>query len=96
MRKLIRDKLDMVIPENELEFVKDEHEHLIMLLAKLDEELAELAFEDFKDVTEYADVIEVLFALAKKHGIDENTIMSTRIEKKYEKGAFERGLILNR
>jgi len=95
MEKLIRDKLDKVIPPNELRICENK-EYNNLLLAKLDEELEELSSSDYADVAEYADVIEVLFAIAKYHNINKADIMSKRIEKLYERGGFDMGLILTR
>ena len=95
MRKLIRDKLDKVIPDNELEFVSGT-QYDEMLRDKLQEELAELIDTQYTDVDEFADVIEVLYALAELNNITKHEIQSKRIEKLYERGGFRKGLVLNR
>jgi len=97
MRKLIRDKLDLVISAKELEVVRSTSEEYLMLITeKLYEELEELENSNFDDIDEYADVIEVLITIAKTKGISKEDIWARRIEKLYEKGGFSKGLVLNR
>jgi len=96
MKKLIRDKYDTIIDESELEICTDTTQLKSYLLNKLDEELLELYQSKYKDVSEYADVLEVIFAIAKMNNISKDEILSRRIEKLYEKGGFEKGLILTR
>jgi len=95
LRKLIRDKLDKVIPNNELEFVSGT-QYDEMLRKKLYEELDELKETDYTDVDEFADVLEVLITLAGQSGISKEHIESRRIEKLYDRGGFTKGLVLNR
>ena len=94
MRKLIRDKLDKVIPADRLDKCKDIDEYFRYLLAKLDEELIELEMSEYKDIGEYVDVIEVLFAIAKFNGIREDAIMNERIVKFEQRGGFDKQLLL--
>jgi predicted house-cleaning noncanonical NTP pyrophosphatase (MazG superfamily) len=96
MRKLIRDRYDEILPDNELELVKDDNERYDLLVAKLDEEIKELEYTRFNDVEEFGDVIEVLYALAEFQDIDRNQIMSAMVAKRMNKGIFKKGLILNR
>ena len=78
-----------------MEFVSGT-EYYCFLQDKLHEELTELADSKFKDVDEYADVIEVLITLAEYHGVSKVDIEARRIEKLYERGGFKKGLVLNR
>lgn len=94
MKKLIRDKLDNVIPEEHLSFCSHD-DYFPLLLAKLGEELEELALSDFKDVAEYADVMEILLAIADYNKISKDDIMSARIEKLYKNGGFKKGLLFS-
>ena len=97
MRKLIRDKLDLVISAKELEVVRPaSQEYSCLIQDKLYEELKELENSNFNNVDEYADIFEVLIAIAKTKGISKDEILSRRIEKLSEKGAFTKGLVLNR
>ena len=96
MRKLIRDNLAEVISAKDLKKSTDDDDFINLLLAKLDEELEELAFSDYKDVEEYADVFEVLFAIAKFHGMSREDVINTRIKKFDKRGGFDKRLILDR
>ena len=96
MRKLIRDKLSNVIPDNELELAGSEVELQGLLRAKLFEELNELNDSNYKDVDEYADLMEVILTIAEIEGVTKVDIEARRIEKLYERGGFNKGLILNR
>lgn len=96
MIKLIRDKYDEVIPEDELEICTDPEVLRTFLEAKLAEEITELMDSNFKDVDEYADVLEVLFTLGSFNDITKEEMQSRRVKKLYEKGGFSKGLILKR
>jgi len=94
-RKIIRDDLDQVIDENRLGIVKDKQEHMDLLIAKIDEELLELKETNYSDATEFADVIEVIVAIAKLNDIAEQTIDMERLHKECSNGIFDKGLVLN-
>ncbi len=96
MKKLIRDRYINTIDKKELDIIGNAVEHRDLLIDKLFEEIDELAESDYKDIEEYADVIEVLRALAEINGINFTYVEAARIEKLYEKGGFKTGLILNR
>lgn len=89
--KLIRDKIKITDAET---FVPDEPLGLALLHLKLEEELSELKESNFSDIEEYADVIEVLIALAGRRGIPENELFATRHKKLIEKGGFSSFLVL--
>lgn len=91
--KLVRDLLDARIPADEVRVETDPAEVERLLLAKLDEETAELAASGHADVAEYADVFEVLLALAARKGIPAEAIEATRRQKLASRGGFERGLV---
>jgi len=91
--KLIRDNLDRRIPAEQLRIASDAAEIERLLIAKLDEELQELAASGYNDAAEYADVLEVLMALATRRGIEAVTIARARQAKRREKGGFGRGLV---
>jgi predicted house-cleaning noncanonical NTP pyrophosphatase (MazG superfamily) len=84
--KLIRDKLDARIQAEQLRIATDPCELERLLVEKLDEEMQELA-------AEYADVFEVLFALASRRGIAAAAIEGARQHKRKARGGFERGLV---
>jgi predicted house-cleaning noncanonical NTP pyrophosphatase (MazG superfamily) len=62
------------------------------LLEKLLEEHVELLASDSLD--EVADMIEVLFALAKQLGHSEEAVLGRRKAKREERGGFDRALYL--
>ena len=65
-----------------------------MLVKKLQEEVNE--FIEDKNLEELADVMEVLFGLAKNLGYREEELIKKREEKKEERGGFEEGIVLKR
>ena len=94
MKKLIRDKLDQVIDSSNLEIVNGS-EYDLYLNAKLDEEIAELRETNFKDLSEFADVIEVMQALLHRHTNNNmEDVETVRLAKLSERGGFTKGLIL--
>jgi predicted house-cleaning noncanonical NTP pyrophosphatase (MazG superfamily) len=62
------------------------------LLEKLLEEHVELLASESLD--EVADMVEVLFALAKQLGHSEEAVLVRREAKREERGGFDRGLYL--
>ncbi|MGL4337835.1 MAG: hypothetical protein ACRCST_13160 [Turicibacter sp.] len=95
--KLVRDFIPQIIEASgkqcELEIVSDEiaFEYLV---AKLDEEVTE--FKEDKNLEELADVMEVLFGLAKKLGYSEQDLLNMRQEKKESRGGFEHNIVLKK
>ena len=94
MRKIIRDKYDEIIDPSRLEISENSTETFILLRAKINEELQELAETAFNDINEYADVIEVLYAMADFQGIYRDEIETARLEKLKKRGGFKKCLIL--
>ncbi len=100
--KLVRDKIPQVIEEDGKKYdikIASKEEHLELLEKKLHEEVAE--FIEAKDtkgknLEELADVMEVLFSLAKNLGYSEEELMKKRAEKKKERGGFDEGIVLER
>lgn len=93
MAKLVRDLLDDRIPAEELRIETDEAELSRLLGEKLREEIAELEASGHADVGEFADVLEVLRTIAARRGIVWASVESARLEKRAERGGFERGLV---
>lgn len=95
--KLVRDNIPKIIEDSgnhcEVEIV-DDNTALEYLYKKLQEEVDELLSD--KNLEEIADVIEVLFAIGKKYGYDENDILNKRVEKKSKSGGFEKNIILKK
>ena len=93
--KLVRDKiLDIISSNNEspaFHLLNDE-EYLQELHKKLFEEANEFVENDDKE--ELADVLEVLYAIAKVKHIDLNDVEKIRIEKRQKRGGFENRIFL--
>jgi predicted house-cleaning noncanonical NTP pyrophosphatase (MazG superfamily) len=70
----------------------------LALRAKLDEEVAEFdaAASPEERLTELADVLEVVYALAASSGISASALDLRRAEKAAERGAFDESWILER
>ena len=95
MRKLIRDKLHQPA-RGDTNVVVGSYEHHALLLAKLHEEISELAQSEFLDRSEYGDVMEVLRALATIHCLDWCIILNEMETKKDERGSFVAGVVMNK
>ena len=92
MAKLVRDKLVEKIPAQQLH--RCENSELDGFLhRKLREELDELIASDFLDPNEFADVIEVLMAIAWRSCIGEERITFLRLAKMQSRGGFANGLV---
>jgi len=96
MHKLIRDKYSGIIDKGELKKASGLREHQQLLHEKLGEEIEELREAKYCDVNEYADVIEVLYTLARMNDIPVAAIETARQKKRTELGGFMGGLILSR
>ena len=95
--KLIRNKLAL-IPKDGIRVEKVDPAspvHRAMLVAKLHEEASEVGNAP-RDVTEYADVMEVLLQLAHFNGIPERAIFDCMLAKRTELGGFGHGYYMVR
>jgi predicted house-cleaning noncanonical NTP pyrophosphatase (MazG superfamily) len=88
--KLVRDKIPQIIRSRGQEpviYTADIEEYSIRLRDKLREEVEEyLASDD--DREELADILEVLYALAKQAGTDQQQLEKLRAAKAEERGGF--------
>lgn len=85
--KLVRDRIPEIIKNAGKEFdmhIADSAEALNLLDMKLDEEVAE--FHQDKNLEELADIMEVIFALAKNLGFSEEDLLNKRLLKKKNEG----------
>ena len=93
--KLVRDKIPEIIEADnkkcEIEIVEGK-EKQGLLEKKLLEEVNEY-LED-KNLEELADVMEVLYGLAKELGYSEEELNKKREEKLKERGGFKEGIVL--
>lgn len=93
--KLVRDKIPEIIRADGKECeirIAEGKEKYELLEKKLMEEVDE--FLEDKNLEELADVMEVLFGLAREIGYSEEDLIRKREEKKGERGGFKDGAIL--
>lgn len=93
--KLVRDNIPDIIAEAGKECAVDilsDSEYVRLLEEKLDEEIRE--YHETKDPEELADILEVVYALAKAKGIGPDELENIRKEKAYRNGGFEKKLLL--
>lgn len=95
--KLVRDKIPEIIAADGNKFetrIASKEEHAELLEKKLQEEVNE--FIEDKNLEELADVMEVLFGLAKNLGYSEEDLIKKRNQKRDERGGFEEGIVLEK
>ena len=93
--KLVRDKIPEIIQNGVKSCevrVLGQAEYLNMLDKKLDEELLE--YRTDKTVEELADMLEVIYALAKTHGVSREQLEDLRAKKAQERGGFDNKILL--
>ncbi|NAS22467.1 hypothetical protein GT755_12320 [Herbidospora sp. NEAU-GS84] len=95
--KLVRDLIPDVIRASGVEpLIREAHRDELpgLLRAKLEEELAEaLCSGHPEDPEEFADLLEVLYALAALQGLTPFDLESIRERKAAERGGFEKCLV---
>ncbi|RWZ58696.1 phosphoribosyl-ATP pyrophosphohydrolase [Halobacillus fulvus] len=97
--KLVRDRIPEIIEANGKSFQSrtlEEQEYIHSLRAKLQEEMTEyLATENnHESLTELADLLEVVHALAHTHNGTMEELELIRQHKKKERGAFQNRVFL--
>lgn len=95
--KLVRDKIPEIISNDNKRFdmhTVDNDEAIKFLIKKLNEEVSE--FQSDNNIEELADIMEVVFSLAKKLGYSEKDLLKVRNEKKEKRGAFDKNIVLDR
>jgi predicted house-cleaning noncanonical NTP pyrophosphatase (MazG superfamily) len=95
--KLIRDKIPQIITASDKKFdthIASEKEYTESLETKLKEEVNEYLSD--KNLEELADVMEVIFALAKNLGYSEDDLINKRNEKSDARGGFDKKIILEK
>lgn len=95
--KLVRDKIPEIIKKSGkvLEYeVLSQDDYIEMLEKKLDEETAE--YHSSKNVQELADILEVLYALAKTKGYSSEQLHEIRMDKVEQRGKFDKRFFLKR
>lgn len=93
--KLVRDLIPNIIHEagNTCETrILSEEEYIHQLDMKLGEEFFE--YMESKSIEELADLLEVIFAIAKIKGFSESELERVRQKKSASRGAFEKRIML--
>ena len=93
MPKLIRDGYIEIIDKEKIEIVTDDVA-LDFAIEKIEEELIELKASNFEDIYEFADLIEVLYTVARLKGFDQKDVAKAIYSKNQNKGSFFGNLIL--
>jgi len=93
--KAIRDKIPEIIQKDghscNIQTLSDE-KFLVEIEKKLSEEVAE--YQNDKNPEELADILEVIYAIAKLKGISKEELEKIRIKKLQDRGGFEKNLFL--
>ena len=93
--KAIRDRIPEIIEQSGSKYnVKtlSDEEFLIQIEKKLSEEVVE--YQNDKKPEELADILEVIYRIAKLRGISKEELENIRIKKLEERGGFEKNLFL--
>lgn len=94
--KLVRDAIPETISadgKKPITHIADEREYAKKLEEKLQEEVREFLFA--KNEEEYADILEVLEAIAAFRKLDSNVISRIKEKKVRERGRFDKRIILD-
>ncbi|MDF2424249.1 MAG: nucleoside triphosphate pyrophosphohydrolase [Nitrosopumilus sp.] len=93
--KAVRDKIPEIIKKDgytcNVETLSDE-KFLVEIEKKLSEEVAE--YQNGKNPEELADILEVIYRIAKLKGISKEELEKIRVKKAEERGGFEKNLFL--
>lgn len=92
--KLIRDKIpELIKQKGESPIVRkaDDNEYSELLNKKLVEEAKEFAFD--KNIEELADILEVVYAIAKLNNITPEELEERRKAKAEERGSFDKRIV---
>lgn len=93
--KLVRDKIPEIIEASgnicRTRILSDE-EYIKMLDEKLNEECSE--YQADKNIEELADILEVIYAIAKTKGTSIEELEKVRLEKSEKRGGFDERILL--
>ncbi|MDF2421501.1 MAG: nucleoside triphosphate pyrophosphohydrolase [Nitrosopumilus sp.] len=93
--KAVRDKIPEIIKKDgytcNVETLSDE-KFLVEIEKKLSEEVAE--YQNDSKPEELADILEVIYRIAKLRGISKEELEKIRVKKAEERGGFEKNLFL--
>ena len=93
--KLVRDKISEIIEKDQKKAIcqtMPDDQYLEMLDKKLSEELNE--YQESKELEELADMLEVMYAIAKARGYSVADLEKARVCKAEKRGAFEKKIFL--
>ena len=94
-KKLVRDRIPEIIEASgktcTIEILSDEN-YLLMVDAKLDEELAE--YHKDQNIEELSDLLEVIYAATKARAYSIEQLEAVRAEKAAKRGAFDKKILL--
>lgn len=101
MNKLVRDNIpDIIISNGDIPFyhILNGEEYIDSLKTKMMEEYQEILRSKTKEETleECADLLELLFALAKANGYKEEDLLNIRKVKKEKRGGFDKKIFLEK
>jgi predicted house-cleaning noncanonical NTP pyrophosphatase (MazG superfamily) len=94
--KLVRDNIPAIIKGNggsPIFHVSDSDEYWLKLKEKLLEEVSE--FKEDESIEEFADILEVLDAIANYKKFDSKEVKSVKAKKSAERGKFEKRIVLD-
>lgn len=93
--KLVRDKILEIIKANGQQAthkILEDDEYAEELVKKLFEEVEE--YKKDRNTDELADIIEVVYALAKLHGCTPEQLEQIRLDKAQKRGGFDKKIFL--
>lgn len=94
--KLVRDHIPALIEakgEKVITHIATDKEYEEKLIEKLDEEVVE--FNSDRTTEELADILEVVYAIGEYNGVPKEKLEEIRLEKRAERGGFEKRIILD-
>lgn len=87
-KKLIRDGILKFLKEDEWEVIEDSKELNKLFALKVQEELLEIQEANHKDITEFGDLLQVVYDFALANGFTQEEIAKTIEDKRIAKGTF--------
>ncbi|MBS3149378.1 nucleoside triphosphate pyrophosphohydrolase [Candidatus Woesearchaeota archaeon] len=94
--KLVRDKIPEIIRNKDqiaITHIANDEEYYLKLQEKLKEEVEEFLESNNND--ELADILEVIYAICDKKGINKEKLEELRIIKNKKRGGFKNKIILD-
>lgn len=94
-KKIIRSKIVNLLKSDEWTIVEDKKELQELYGLKILEELEKIKKTEYKDISEFVDLIQASFHFAKECGFSYEEISLAMIEKTAEKGNFKNIVLTN-